>query len=109
MLTREDVIGLVVREDHIGMHAVGRALVHLLNRQTKEEAIDNTTRVFNNRGFAPADAKRGCISAKYYIKHKKLEDWQLKIWREVNKNGIPRIAKYWSQLAEEAQKRQGSN
>lgn len=105
-ITRAFLTELTDREDDIGMHAIGRALVHLLKRQTEAEAKLNTTSVHNERGFTPADARQGSICAKYYIKHGKLEDWQVKKWRERNAKGISRIAKYWAQLNEEAQKKE---
>ena len=105
-LTREQMVALVLREDAVGTHAVGRALVHLLRRQTQEEARDNATKNQNDVGFTPADARQGCIHAKCYIKHKTLADWQVAYWRKTNAKGIPRIAKYWRQLSEEADKRE---
>lgn len=104
-LTREAVIQLVTRKDDVGMNAVGRALVHLLNRQTREEAQANTTRNLNDVGFTPADARFGCIHAKYFIKNRMLQDWQVAYWTKPNAKGIPRIAKYWRQLAEEAERK----
>lgn len=104
-LTRETVIALVTRTDAVAMHAIGRALVHLLNRQTREEARENLTRNLNDVGFTPADARMGCIHAKYYIKHGELAEWQVRYWQRANARGVPRIAKYWRQLAEEAAKK----
>jgi hypothetical protein len=104
-LTRDTVVQLVTRGDEVAMHAVGRALVHLLNRQTREESRDNTTRNLNDVGFTPADARFGSIHAKYFIKHRMLNDWQVAYWVKPNAKGVPRIAKYWRQLAEEAEKR----
>ena len=104
-LTRDQVIQLVTRKDEVGMNAVGRALVHLLNRQTREESRDNTTRNLNDVGFTPADARFGCIHAKYFIKHRMLQDWQVAYWVKPNAKGVPRIAKYWRQLSEEAEKK----
>jgi hypothetical protein len=75
-MRREEFIQLITRKDEVGMHAIGRALVHLFNRQTEDEKATSDTRHHNARGFTPADAKRGSITAKYYIKHRKLEDWQ---------------------------------
>ncbi|MDV7400457.1 hypothetical protein RZS08_54080, partial [Arthrospira platensis SPKY1] len=69
-VTRESLTALISRKDEVAMHAIGRALVHLLNRQTREEAASNTTRNYNLRGFTPADARQGSIHAKYYIKHR---------------------------------------
>lgn len=105
LVTRESLTELVTRGDDVAMHAIGRALVHLLNRQTNYEARVNTTRNRNDVGFTPADGKSGCIGAKYYIKWKKLEPWMIKKWTEENVRGVPRIAKYWSQLNEEAQRK----
>lgn len=101
-LTREQVVTLVTRTDAVAMHAIGRALVHLLNRQTREESRDNVTRNLNDVGFTPADARMGCIHAKCYIKRGELEEWQVRYWQRPNAKGVPRIAKYWRQLAEEA-------
>lgn len=104
-LTREQVVTLVTRNDAVAMHAVGRALVHLLNRQTREESRDNVTRNLNDVGFTPADARMGSIHAKCYIKRGELEDWQVRYWQRPNAKGVPRIAKYWRQLSEEAAKK----
>ncbi len=104
-VTRENLTALILRNDEVAMHAVGRALVHLLNRQTREEASSNTTKNHNNVGFTPADARFGSIHAKYYIKHRMLQDWQIKYWLKPNAKGTLRLAKYWAQLDEEAQKK----
>ena len=104
-VTRKSLTELIMREDEVGMHAIGRALVHLFRRQTEAERDMNTTCVENMRGFTGADGRRGALTAKYYIKHKQLLDWQMEIWRRPNKNGVPRLAKYWAQINEEAQKK----
>jgi hypothetical protein len=83
---------------------IGRALVHLLNRQTEAEAKNNTTDNHNMRGFTPADARSGCIGAKYFLKNRTLQDWQIEAWMRPGAHGM-RIAKYWRQLNEEAQKK----
>jgi hypothetical protein len=74
---------------------VGRALVHLFNRQTEDEKSCNDTRKHNMMGFTPADAS---ISAKTFLKRKALLDWQVERWVKPNVKGIPRIAKYHAQL-----------
>jgi hypothetical protein len=102
IVTRESLEALVTRGDNTAMHAIGRALVHLLNRQTREEQACNTTNVSNNMGFTGADAHSGCISAKYYLKHGKLLDWQIERWLKPGSRGFARITKYWKQLDEEA-------
>jgi hypothetical protein len=104
-VTRESLTELISRGDAVAMHAIGRALVHLLNRQTSEEQRENVTKNHNDRGFTPADARQGSIHAKYYIRHKCLQPWQVTHWLRHNAKGIPRLSKYWAQLDQEAQKR----
>jgi len=96
------LIKLVNQNNDLSMHAIGRALVLIFKRQTEDERKANTTNTTNMRGFTGADARKGSITAKYYIKHKKLLDWQIAYWLEPNVNNIPRIAKYHKQLNEEA-------
>lgn len=79
---------------------VGRALVGLLSRQTREEASSNTTNVDNGIGFTGADGYSGAITAKSFIKNGKLLDWQLARWTKNNAKGDARISKYWRQLNE---------
>jgi hypothetical protein len=105
MVTKAELTQLITRGDSVAMHAVGRALVHLLRRQTQEEARDNITRNLNNKGFTPADARFGSIHAKYYIKHGYLQHWQVNYWLQPNAKGSLRLAKYHRQLAEEAAKK----
>lgn len=96
--TRESITQLLRDNDH----AVVRALIVLFKRQTSEEQRSNTTRVWNERGFTGADAHYGCLNAKTAIKYGRLWDNQLAYWRKPNRRGVPRIAKYWRQLIEEA-------
>lgn len=105
MVTKAELTQLITRGDAVAMHAVGRALGHLLRRQTQEEADSNTTKNLNQRGFTPADARYGSIHAKYYIKHKCLQDWQIAYWLRPNAKGTLRLAKYHRQLDEEAKKK----
>lgn len=79
---------------------VGRALVRIFERQTEAEKRSNDTNVNNNIGFAGCDAKSGSLTAKYYMKHKHLESWQLEKWLKVDAAGYPRICKYHRQLNE---------
>jgi len=108
-MDRTQFTQLVHREDEVGMHAVGRALVHLFKRQTEDEKVTAEARHLNNRGFTGADARRGTITAKYYLKHRKLLDWQIAYWREVDRKGRSRIGKYYRQIAEEAAKKATKN
>lgn len=105
LVTRESFTALVQRGDEVAMHAVGRAMVHLFNRQTENEKDANTTNVHNLRGFTAGDGRSGCITAKYYIKHRALAAWQMERWIKPNSKGVPRIAKYWAQMNEEAERK----
>ena len=105
IVTRESLHNLVTRGDDVAMHAIGRALVHLFRRQTEVEQESNETNVNNSVGFTGMDGRSGCITAKYYLKHRKLLDWQVERWTRLNAKGCARLAKYWKQIDEEAQKR----
>jgi hypothetical protein len=107
MLTmkRTEFNTLIERTDPVGAHAIGRALVHLLRRQTQDEQRDNITRHRNAVGFNGGDGRRGVITAKYYIKHNKLEQWQIKYWLQKDAKGHSRLGKYYKQIAEEANKK----
>lgn len=84
---------------------VGRALVVLFKRQTAMEQSQNNAVNTNNAGFNKGDSKTGCITAKYYIKHKKLEDWMIDRWLKYNEMGEMRITKYWRQINEAIQEK----
>lgn len=86
-------------------HVIGRALVALFRRQTEAERQTNDTRVWNTVGFSGADARQGSLTAKYYLKHKVLLDWQIERWMRPARNGLPRLCKYARQLNEIAQAR----
>jgi hypothetical protein len=106
-MTRIEFDQLIARNDTVGMHAIGRALVHLLNRQTNDEQQCATTKLHNNIGFTVADARRGTLAAKHYIKRGYLADWQVEFWgRRLNKNGRTRIGKYYTQISAEVKKKQ---
>jgi hypothetical protein len=96
-------LNALLQKATIREHVIGRALVVLLNRQTAGEASSNTTNIVNGVGFTQADAHSGCLTAKYYIKHNRLADWQIARWMKPAKNGTARIVKYWRQLNEAAQ------
>lgn len=107
LVTPDSLEALFVRKDICEL-AVGKALVCLFNRQTEAEKNRNVTTEHNLVGFTEADARSGCISAKYFLKHQTLERWQLDMWLRRNKNGVMRLAKYWKQLNEEAIKKTNS-
>jgi len=77
---------------------IGRALIVLFNNQTRDEQSMNATTKENGVGFTGADAKSGSITAKYYIKHKTLLDWQIDRWTKPAASGYARLAKYHGQL-----------
>ena len=104
-MNKAQLVQLITRSDEVAVHAIGRALVHLFNRQTRDEQDANDTRVHNLRGFTSADARQGCIHAKYYLKHRILQDWQVRYWLKADRKGNLRLGKYWRQLAEEAAKK----
>lgn len=81
---------------------IGRALVALLQRQTEDERTANATNHHNNRGFMGCDARTGSITAKYFLKHGTLMDWQIEKWMKPTSTGTPRIVKYAKQLNEVA-------
>ena len=86
------------------MAVVGRALVRIFERQTTDEQASNTTNKHNTIGFAGCDAKSGSLTAKYYIKHGKLEQWMIDKWlKRSDKTGYSRLTKYHRQLNEIAQ------
>ena len=97
-LTRDSLNDLLDRNDK----AVGRALVVLFKRQTEAEKQENVAKIVNNLGFTKADAFKGSVTAKYFLKHGSLQDWQLNYWRARDARGSMRIGKYWNQLADEA-------
>lgn len=84
---------------------IGKALVAIFERQTESEKQSNTTDKWNTIGFAGCDAKSGSITAKYFIKHHTLLDWQIEQWTRDYK-GSPRITKYHRQLNEIALEKQ---
>lgn len=85
---------------------VGRALVALLERQTAGEQSSNETTEHNGVGFTGADARSGTMTAKYFIKHGTLLDWQRELWTKRNAAGASRLSKYHRQLNEIAAAKQ---
>jgi hypothetical protein len=80
------------------VHIIGRALVALLQYQTANEQRCNSTDEDNGVGFTGADARSGTLTAKSYLKHKSLQEWQAARWLKSGSNGYPRICKYHKQL-----------
>ena len=103
VVTRESITEtLKTRDRNYVSKFIGRALVVLLQHQTESERVSDSTQEHNLVGFTHADAFSGSMTAKYFLKHGKLEPWQMERWMKLNKHGIPRIAKYWRQLDQAA-------
>lgn len=93
----------MLNNDRLRMHVIGRALVVLFNNQLDDEKQSNDTRHDNGIGFSGADARSGTLTAKYYLKHRRLMDWQIEMWYKKNIKGFSRIAKYHGQLNDAAE------
>ena len=102
IVTRESLIDLL-KNDTRRAEVIGRALVVLFNNQTSSEKAANVTNLNNSIGFTGADGHSGCLSAKYFLKHKTLLPWQVDRWMKLGSSGFPRITKYWRQLDAAAQ------
>lgn len=107
-ITKDSIQALLVRKDNVGMHAVGRALVVLYNNQTHSEQRDQATKLHNNTGFTPSDARRGTSMAEWYMRTGFLTPKQLGYWQDPARTPCKRIriTKYWSQLLEAAEAKQ---
>jgi len=84
---------------------LGKALVAIFKRQTEAEQTTDSTQNDNGVGFAGCDARSGSLTAKFFMKHNTLADWQVAAWTRVGKNGYARICKYHAQLNEIATSR----
>ncbi len=100
-LTANDIVNLLTNNDK----AVGRALLVLRNRQTADEQISEATKHHNNRGFRPCHARMGTSMANFFEKTGYLTPKQVAYWRTKEKTGKMRIAIYWRQLMEEAERK----
>jgi len=104
IVTRESLTNMLETANAAKRQAIiGRALVVLLRNQTSDEQAMNTTNEDNGVGFTGADARGGSITAKFWIKNQRLEDWMVDNWMRPNANGVPRLAKYHKQLDAAAQ------
>lgn len=103
LVTKQSLLTLLTTSDpQRQIRVIGRALVALFNRQTETEKSVNDTTEDNARGFSGADAKRGSLTAKYFLKHGTLLEWQRAMWLKPTRGGFPRICKYHKQLNEVA-------
>jgi hypothetical protein len=106
-VTRSSLIKLLndERGHEFVQHVVGRACVALFKRQTEAEQATNDTNVLNYEGFSGSDARQGSLTAKYYLKHNRLEEWMVDQWTK-EWRGRPRLVKYWKQLNEAAKEKE---
>jgi len=103
-VTRESLNTMLHNENPRYVQTViGRALWALFLRQTEDEQNSNDTHQNNSIGFSGADGKSGSLTAKYWMKHKRLEDWMVAKWMKPARNGYPRLCKYVKQLNEIAE------
>jgi hypothetical protein len=102
-IVTKDSLQSMLDNPRIRTHVVGRALVVLFENQTKDEQVMATTNKDNGVGFTGSDAFSGTLTAKYYMKHGILLDWQVEKWTKAGKNGYARLCKYWRQLDTRAQ------
>lgn len=102
VLVTRDSIQVMLDSDNEAYVAevIGRGLMALLDRQTTDEQVSNTTNRDNSIGFTGADAFSGSLTAKFWRKHGKLLDWQIAKWTKKGKNGYSRLCKYHKQLNE---------
>lgn len=98
IVTKDSLQALLNKGGAVTMHAVGRALVVLYDNQLQDEKNASTTIVNNGIGFTGADARKGSIAARTYLKYKQLQPWQVEMWLQKNSKGYSRIAKYHRQL-----------
>lgn len=104
IVTKDSLQKMLDSEDrNYVKHVVGRALVVLFNNQTSSEQTENTTNHLNMIGFTGADGHGGCLTAKFYLKHNTLLDWQLEKWLKRGKSGYSRLTKYHKQLNKSAE------
>lgn len=99
IVTRDSLQKLLDSDNkQLVIHTIGRALVVLFNNQTASEQVENTTNHLNMVGFTGADGYGGSLTAKYYLKHNTLLDWQIDKWLKRGKSGYSRLTKYHKQL-----------
>ncbi len=103
IVTRDSMRAMLTNDNpQYVIAVVGRALVAIFQRQTEAEKSANVTDNHNGIGFSGTDAKSGSLTAKYFLKNKTLQQWQVDNWTRVV-NGYPRLCKYHKQLNEIAQ------
>jgi len=99
IVTRKSLTEMLDNSNPAYVQAViGRALVVIFKNQTADEQTSNETKHDNGIGFTGADARAGTLTAKYFLKHQRLEDWMIDNWKRKGSKGFPRLAKYHAQI-----------
>lgn len=107
IVTKQSLTEMLNSSKEKQIQIIGRALVALFNRQVEDEKSTNDTKYRNGIGFTPSDAKSGTLTAKYFLKHKTLLEWQVEKWLVRTSSGFPKIVKYSRQLNEVALEKKG--
>ncbi len=106
LVTKESLQSMLDNADDAKrIRIIGRALIGIFERQTADEQASNDTKIHNTIGFAASDAKSGSLTAKYFIKHGTLLQWQVDRWLKKQPDGNARICRYVRQLNEIAESR----
>lgn len=101
MLSKEKIVKLLETNDK----AVARALLVVNANQTADEQVQEDTKYRNGEGFRPCHARMGTSMAQFYEKRGYLSPKQIAYWRAKDRSGTMRIALYWRQLAEAADRK----
>ena len=107
IVTKDVLQSMLDREDpEYVKQVVGRALVVIYKNQTASEQHCNSTTDANGVGFTGFDARSGTLTAKSYLKHQTLQDWQVEKWTKKTKSGFARLCNYWKQINAAAEAKQ---
>lgn len=104
MWTKDTIVALLDSNDK----AVGKALIHLRNRQTADERVQEHTKYDNGRGFKPCHARMGTSMANFFERNGYLSAKQVAYWRVREATGNSRIGCYWKQLLEEIEQKKAA-
>ncbi|MCK5018049.1 MAG: hypothetical protein KAS32_13415 [Candidatus Peribacteraceae bacterium] len=109
IVTKESLQNMMDSSDEqFVQRVIGRALVGIFDRQTEDEKHSDATLKHNGIGFTGADAHSGSLTAKYWLRHNSLLDWQIDMWTKKNVKGFSRLTKYHKQLNSIAEEKQAA-
>ncbi len=100
-LDKDNIVRLLATNDK----AVLRALLVINANQTRDEQVQEHTKYRNGEGFRPCHARMGTNMADFAQRNGYLSPKQIAYWRVRDKTGNMRIAIYWRQLVEAAEKK----